>query len=208
MPSRDTADISHEQVTDHDIQRRPESLPIARFLNAGDADDLLTVGKMQAGDREMGLAYAQLTVSGNQKDAEKALHLLLKAERDGASDAELHMKLGLLEQMSGSDSDARKEYADSLKEDPYDATALGDLAILDAVSGHTADAVSLLQRAVDADPSQLAAGLNLAFIECRVGNKKKALQILTGLTRFDPDDPTLHKFLSSGIYAGERCSLL
>jgi predicted CXXCH cytochrome family protein len=208
MPSRNTADISHEQVTDHDIQRRPESSPIARFLNAGDADDLLPVGKVQAGDREMGLAYAQLTVSGNQKDAEKALRLLLRAERDGASDAELHMKLGLLEQMSGGDSDARKEYADSLKEDPYDATALGNLAILDAVSGHTADAVSLLQRAVDADPSQLTAGLNLAFIECRVGNKKKALQILTGLTRFDPDDPTLRKFLSSGTYAGERCSLL
>jgi len=209
MPSRDTADISHEQVTDHDIQRRPDSaLPIARFLNARDADDLQPVGKVQVGDREMGLAYAQLTVSGNQKDSEKALRLLLKAERDGASDAELHMKLGLLEQMASGDSDARKEYADSLKEDPYNATALGNLAILDAVSGHAADAVSLLERAVNADPSQLTAGLNLAFIECRVGNKKKALQILTGLTRFDPDDPTLRKFLSSGIYAGERCSLL
>ena len=208
MPSRDTADISHEQVTDHNIQRRPESFaPIARFLNAGDADDLLPVGKVQAGDREMGLAYAQLTVSGNQKDAEKALRLLLKAEKDGASDAELHMKLGLLEQMAGDDSDARKEYEDSLKEDPYNATALGNLAVLDAVSGHAADAVNLLQRAVAADPSQLTAGLNLAFIECRVGNKKRAREILMDLVRFDPDDPQLRKFLSSGSYAGERCPL-
>jgi len=67
--------------------------------------------------------------------------------------------------------------------------------------------VSLLQRAVEADPSQLTAGLNLAFIECRVGNKDRARQILMELARFDPDDPELRKFLSSGSYAGERCLL-
>jgi predicted CXXCH cytochrome family protein len=207
MPTREAADISHEQATDHNIQRRPRSTaPPARFLDAAEEDDLVPVGKVSAGDREMGLAYAQLAESGNQKDAEKALRLLLKAEKNGATDVELHTKLGFIEQMSGDKSDARKEYADSLKEDPYDATALGNLAVLDAVSGHTADAVSLLRRAVEADPSQITAGLNLAFIECRVGNKKEALEILTGLTRFDPDDPTLRKFLSSGNYAGERCS--
>jgi predicted Zn-dependent protease len=64
-----------------------------------------------------------------------------------------------------------------------------------------------LQRVVDADPSQMAAGLNLAFIECRIGDKKKALEILTGLSRFSPDDPMLHKFLASSTYAGERCEL-
>jgi predicted CXXCH cytochrome family protein len=207
MPTREAADISHEQATDHNIQRRPRSTASSRFLEASEVDDLAPVGKVSAGDREMGLAYAQLAENGNQKDAEKALFLLLRAEKSGANDAELHTKLGFIEQMSGNKSDARKEYADSLKADPYDATALGNLAVLDAVSGHTAEAVSLLQRAVDADPSQMTAGLNLAFIECRVGNKKKALQILTGLTRFDPDDPSLRKFLSSGRYAGERCSL-
>jgi predicted CXXCH cytochrome family protein len=208
MPTREAADISHEQATDHNIQRRPRSTASAsRFLDAMEEDDLVPVGKVSPGDREMGLAYAQLAENGNQKDAEKALRLLLKAEKNGASDVELHTKLGFIEQMSGDKSDARKEYADSLKEDPYDATALGNLAVLDAVSGHTADAVSLLRRAVEADPSQITAGLNLAFIECRVGNKKRALEILTGLTRFDPDDPTLRKFLSSGTYSGERCSV-
>ena len=208
MPTREAADISHEQATDHNIQRRPHSATsTARFLNATEEDDLVPVGKVPFGDREMGLAYAQLAENGNPKDAEKALRLLLKAEKNGASDAELHTKLGFIEQMSGDKSDARKEYADSLKEDPYDATALGNLAVLDAVSGHTADAVDLLRRAVEADPSQITAGLNLAFIECRIGNKKRAIEILTGLARFDPDDPALRGFLSSGTYAGERCSL-
>ena len=109
--------------------------------------------------------------------------------------------------MSGDRTSARKEYEDALREDPYEATALGNLAVLDAASGRTADAVNLLQRVVDADPSQMAAGLNLAFIECRIGDKKKALEILTGLSRFNPDDPILRKFLASGTYAGERCQL-
>jgi Flp pilus assembly protein TadD len=153
------------------------------------------------------LAYAQLAEHGNQKAGEKAFHLLQKAEKDGANDAQVHTQLGFLEQMSGNKTSARKEYADALTKDPYEATALGNLAVLDAASGHTADAVNLLQRVIDADPTQMAAGLNLAFIDCRIGDKKKALDILTELSQFDPDDPTLRNFLASGTYAGERCDL-
>ncbi len=208
MPTREPTDISHEQATDHNIQRRPSitvsALPL-RNLEA--PDELLPVGNVSAGDRELGLAYAQLAEHGNQRTAEKAFHLLRKAEKDGASDAQLHTQLGLIEQMSGDTIGARQEYDDALAENPYEATALGNLAVLDAASGHTADAINLLQRVLDADPSQMAAGLNLAFIECRIGDKKKALETLAGLSRFNPDDPMLRKFLVSGTYAGERCEL-
>jgi predicted CXXCH cytochrome family protein len=208
MPAREPTDISHEQATDHSIQRRPSiagsELP-SRDLKA--SDELLPVGNVSAGDRELGLAYAQLAEHGNQKLGEKALRLLQKAEKGGASDVQLHTQFGFIEQMSGDRTSARKEYEDALMEDPYEATALGNLAVLDATSGRTADAINLLQRVVDADPSQMAAGLNLAFIECRIGDKKKALEILTGLSRFSPDDPMLHKFLASGTYAGQRCDL-
>jgi Flp pilus assembly protein TadD len=208
MPTREPTDISHEQATDHNIQRRPSIIASALRLRDLDAsDELLPVGHVSAGDRELGLAYAQLARHGNQKYAEKALRLLKKAEKDGASDVQLHTQLGFIEQMSGDRTTARKEYEDALKEDLYEATALGNLAVLDAASGRTADAITRLQRVVDADPSQMAAGLNLAFIECRIGDKKKALEILMGLSRFNPDDPTLRKFMASGTYAGERCEL-
>jgi len=208
MPTREPTDISHEQVTDHNIQRRPSMTTSALQLrDLETSDELLPVGHVSAGDRELGLAYAQLAEHGNQNVGEKAFHLLQKAEKGGASDVQLHTQVGLIEQMSGDRTSARKEYEDALREDPYEATALGNLAVLDAASGRTADAVNLLQRVVDADPSQMAAGLNLAFIECRIGDKKKALEILTGLSRFNPDDPILRKFLASGTYAGERCQL-
>jgi predicted CXXCH cytochrome family protein len=208
MPTREPTDISHEQATDHNIQRRPSiTASTLRTRDLEAADELLPVGDVSAGDREFGLAYAQLAERGNQKAAKKAFELLQKAERSGASDVQLHTQLGFIEQMSGDRTSARKEYEDALLEDPYDATALGNLAVLDAASGRTADAVNLLQRVVDADPSQTAAGLNLAFIECRIGDKKRALEILAGLSRINPDDPMLRKFLASGIYAGERCEL-
>jgi Tetratricopeptide repeat/Cytochrome c554 and c-prime len=208
MPTREPTDISHEQATDHNIQRRPSTTSSAlRMRDLAESDDLLPVGNVLVGDRELGLAYAQLAEHGSQKAGEKAFRLLLKAEKDGANDVQLHTQLGVVEQMSGNKMSARKEYEDSLMENPYESTALGNLAVLDAATGLTTDAVNLLQRVVDADPSQMAAGLNLAFIECRIGDKKKALEILTGLSRFNPDDPTLHKFFASGTYGGERCDL-
>jgi len=208
MPTREPTDISHEQATDHNIQRHPSTTSSAlRLKNLGEADELLRVGNVPAGDREFGLAYAELVERGDRKAGEKALSLLRKAEKDGANDVQVHTQLGVLEQMSGDKVKARKEYGDALVVNPYESTALGNLAVLDAASGRTADAINLLQRVVDADPSQMAAGLNLAFIECKVGDKKKALEILAGLSRFNPDDPTLRKFLASGTYGGEHCDL-
>jgi Tetratricopeptide repeat/Cytochrome c554 and c-prime len=207
MPTRVTTDISHEQATDHNIQRRPSSATSARFTDLAESTELVPVGGVSVGDRELGLAYAQLAEHGDRATAAKAVRLLAKAEKDGHNDVQVHTQLGLLQQMYGDKVDARKEYADVLKEDPYEATVPGDLAVLDASSGDIKGAIALLQRAVDADPSQMAPSLNLAFIECRIGEKKRALEILTVLSRFNPDDPTLHKFMTSGTYAGGRCEL-
>ena len=35
----------------------------------------------------------------------------------------------------------------------------------------------------------------------------EAMEILTRLTRVDPDDPVLRRFMSYGIYGGQRCQL-
>jgi tetratricopeptide (TPR) repeat protein len=206
MPTRVTTDISHEQVTDHNIQARPSTTEL-RLSDLESSVKLEPVGKVLVSDREYGLAYAQLAQHGNRVAGEKALDFLKKAEKEGVDDFELHTQLGFLEQMFGDGADAVKEYFAALRQNPYDATAMGNLAVLDAGSGHTADAAQLLQRVIDADPSRMAAGLDLAFIECRIGDKKKALDILTGLSRINPDDPAIRAFLTTGTYGGERCVL-
>ena len=115
MPTHEPTDISHEQATDHNIQRHPSATSSAlRLTNLVEADELQRVGNASAGDRELGLAYAELAERGNQKAGAKAFRLLLKAEKDGANDVQVHTQLGVLEQMSGDRASARREYEKAL----------------------------------------------------------------------------------------------
>ncbi len=206
MPTRSTSDISHEQVTDHNIQRRPaEGIATLRGLDGG--DDLVAVGKVAVGDRELGLAYAQMAERGDRAAGEKALKLLGTAEGAGQADTPVHVQLGFLAQISGDRTRARAEYEQALAGDAYESAALGDLAVIDASTGHAAESVRLLDRLFRADPSQTAAGMNLAFLECRLGQPAEAQAVLSRLAELNPDDPQLRVFRTTGVYAGQRCDL-
>ena len=204
MPTRETTDISHEQLTDHNIQKFPPKFGSARVEQT---IELVPVGAVSAGDRELGLAYAQLAVQGDRRSGERALVLLKKAESDGANDAEVHVRLGFLDQISGRLDEAQREYQAALTENPYESTALANLAVIDASQGHVDLAMRLLEKVISADPSQTAAGLNLAFLECRLGDKAKALQTIEVVERFNPDSPALHQFLDTGKYGDQSCKL-
>ena len=210
MPTRDTADISHNQSTDHNIQRNPPPSsvqPNLRFASLGETTELVPVGKAMVTDRDLGLAYAQLAAHGDPASGRKALRLLSTAEGSGDADAPVHVQLGFLHQVLGDSTRSRDEYQLALQSDPYEPTALGNLAVVEATSGRTAEATLLLERLLQADPTQTAAGLNLAFIQCRRGEKSKALATMDTLKRFAPDNPALRRFLDTGTYGGQRCAL-
>jgi hypothetical protein len=229
MPTRDTQDISHEQLTDHNIQATPRTSPPLRLTTLSESpDDLIPVGNLPAPDRELGLAYAQRALHGDRAAAQRALALLRKAEQAGAganlspdaTDVPLHLNLALLDQLSGDALAARAEYRQTLAADPYEVTALGNLALLNLTSPETRSpettpaapnptvaSLQLLERAVAGDPSQTAAALNLAFIECHLGDLRSARQTLSTLALFNPDNPALRAFLATGDYAGQHCDL-
>jgi predicted CXXCH cytochrome family protein len=79
-------DIAHEQVTDHWIRKRVsrEQLPAAT------TGDLVPVGGVGAGDRDLGLAYAQMAARGDREAAAKAFELLRRAEKQAGSAARDH----------------------------------------------------------------------------------------------------------------------
>lgn len=203
MPRRKTTDVAHEQATEHGIPKSP-SYASSKFMSTADVDKLVPVGNEAAGDRELGLAYAQLGEHGDRVAAENAQRYLQKAEKAGVDDEVLHSQLGLIEQMAGNTQQARKEYNAALEKDPNDPTALVNLAVMDASLGQKGDTVQLLQRVIANDPAQMSAGLNLAVVECRLGNWEKAVSILTELRRFSPDDPSLRDF---GSRTDKRCAL-
>ena len=149
------------------------------------------IGQEEAGNRELGLAYAQMAQRGDRKSGEAALTLLRKAEAlEGATakDAELHTELGFLEQESGDIRAADREYRAALAADPDDGIPRGDLAVLFAETGDYATAVRLWQQVFEEDPAQSAAGYNLALGECRLGKKADAEATLKRLLLFAPDN--------------------
>ncbi len=213
MPTRPTSDISHEQLTDHNIQRRHDDATGLRLSGLGGADasaasdTLVPVGDAKVGSRELGLAYAQLAQRGDRAAAMRARELLRGAEKDGQADLPVHVQLGFLEQVSGDRTRAAAEYSAALETNPYEGVALGNLAVLDAGAGRSAEAMALLRRLFRADPSQTAAGMNLAFLECRLGSPAEAARELDRMATFSPDDPQLEVFRRTGMYGGQRCDL-
>jgi tetratricopeptide (TPR) repeat protein len=206
MPTQKTLDISHEQVTDHDIGAHPPA-PQSISHPATDSVRLIAVGNVAAGDRELGLAYAQFALRGDRKAAETAFHLLSGLPPSTHPDVDVSVRLGYLQQVAGDLTRARTSYATALSADPWEPTALANLAVIDAGSGRVPEATRLLERLVAADPGQTAAGLNLAFIECNLNQPAEARQLLDRLRRSNPDDPQLRRFLRSGDYAGKHCTL-
>jgi tetratricopeptide (TPR) repeat protein len=204
MPREETEDIAHEQVTDHRIQivSKPFVSPVA-------AAALVPIGGVRPGARDEGLAWAQLALRGDRAAGERAMRLLLEAETsdpEQASDAELHMQLGFLEQMNGDRERAKAEYQEALRADPFNETAAGDLAVLDAQSGNAAAALPLWQAVFRHDPGASAAGIDLAVAQCRGESAEAAAQTLRRVLLFAPDNDAARKFLLALTADSQKCA--
>ena len=205
MPTQSTADIAHEQVTDHRIQR--PAAPAAQSIQAP-SKEITTVANLPASPREYGLAYAQIALHGDPFAIQQAMHYLEEAEQSDAaqaSDAELHTQLGFLAQRTGDNKLAASEYEAALKADPYKSAAAGDLAVLRAQAGDLTRAISLWQSAFKEDPEQLAAGYDLAVVECTQGNAAAAIEALNRVLLFSPDDTRAHAFLLAIKNGTQKC---
>lgn len=198
MPRRETTDISHEQVTDHNIEAVPTQL---HLRSPGAAEDLVAVGETGPSNRDLGLAYAQMAQRGDRAAAARALTLLSKAEQAGADDEQLSLNLAFLYQVNGQSQKARAYYENALLVRPTEPAALSNLAVLEASEHHTAQAVMLLERLIAADPSQDKAGMNLATLQCQLGHTDEARRTVIRLEPFTPDSPAIRAFLRNGCDA-------
>jgi predicted CXXCH cytochrome family protein len=201
MPREKSADVAHEQLTDHRIQRRPSQRVPEGTL------DLTLVGGGQASDRDLGLAYFQFAKHGDQQSGRKAMSLLQRAEREGdtQSDADLHRALGFLAHLSGDPLAAKLEYQAALRANPQDSVAAADLAILDARAGDVKNAIPLLRAVSQGDPGETAATMDLAMIECAVGNPPAAAMALRHLLEFSPDDGKARQMLAAMESKANTC---
>lgn len=195
-------DIAHEQVTDHWIRKRVSEAPLPPATRG----DLVSVGGVMVGDRDLGLAYAQMAQRGDQEAGERAMDLLHKAEAApaAAGDDELHAELGFLCEVSGKTKEAANEYREALEADQYDELARGDLALIEAGAHQYSEAVQNWRSVFQHDPMELGAGFNLAVVECGIGEPKTALETLDRILEFSPDDARAEE-MEARIRAEGKC---
>jgi Flp pilus assembly protein TadD len=203
MPREKTGDVAHEQVTDHRIQRRPAP----SSTQTQGTEDLSLVGGGTTSDRDLGLAYFQMANLGDQEAGHRAMALLQRAERHEGDqpDPDLHRALGFLAHLAGDRAMATREYEATLRENPADSIAAGDLAILEARAGNAKAAITWLQGISRNDPGETAAGMDLAMIDCAIGDPQSATRALHHVLDFSPDDAKARQALTAIETKPETC---
>jgi predicted CXXCH cytochrome family protein len=203
MPREKSGDVAHEQVTDHRIQRlaAPSSAQTQRTA------DLTLVGGGTPSDRDLGLAYFQMANLGDQEAGHRAMALLQQAERHEGDqpDPDLHRALGFLAHLAGDRAMATREYEATLRENPADSIAAGDLAILEARAGNAKASITWLQNISQNDPGETTAGMDLAMIDCAIGDPQAATRALQHVLDFSPDDAKARQALAAIETKPETC---
>jgi predicted CXXCH cytochrome family protein len=187
MPKTAAHTVPHSTYTDHTIHvpGRAPSGPGA----AKQGHKLIAFGGAEAGDRELGLAYAE--IPGFEDEA--IGHL----ERAPQEDPDVLAHLGSLWNSRGEYDKAIPLYAKALRADPSQVTAAVNLATLYMRRNEFPAAISLLQQALERSPGLQNARLSLAVAQYQTGDVAAAEASLTKLLEMDPGATAARRVLNS-----------
>jgi hypothetical protein len=201
MPRVESADISHTVVTDHRIPRRPRpSRPSATATGRR----LLEFDNAHPDARDLGLAYAEIGLRGDDFARKEAFRLLREALPQHAADPEVLTHLAYLYQTRGDLNRAMNLYERALAANANQAVAATNLGVLYANRGELTASLVLWQRAFDRNPHLSELGINLGMALCAQRNPAGAKQALERVMVYDPDSRETTR-LQAALAAG-RCS--
>jgi len=154
MPKSTAADAVHGVFTDPSIPR----VPARTQTKTSPSWQLRGFSPADAGDRELGLAYAEVGVrTGNRQQQAEAIRLLTAAPQD----AVVAVRLGDLQERAGSPDQAVQLYRSALRQDPNSVVALVNLGRLYGSKGFLDEAITLWREALKRNPCLAEAGINL-----------------------------------------------
>ena len=189
MPKRPVRDVQHSAYTDHDIRKPGAAAGAATgALAASGERKLVPFGGVEAGDREIGLAYS--SVPGFEKKAQAYL------ERAPQDEAEVLAHLAYLYESGGNQSKAAPLYQKALKLDPTQVAAAVNLGNLFIKGGQAREAIRLWQYALEKSPGLETALLSLAVALYRSGDSAAAEGSLTKLLELNPANTVARRLLS------------
>jgi tetratricopeptide (TPR) repeat protein len=171
MPRSPAADAGHGVFTDHSIPR----IPAQRQTKAAPSWRLRGFSASDSGDRELGIAYAEVGVrTGNRQQQAEAIRLL----RTAPQDAEVEARLGDLEERTGAPERALVLYRSALRKDPNSVVALVNLGRLYGSQGFLDEAIMLWREALKRNPCLSEAATNLK-IALRAKNDAAGVDAVT-----------------------------
>jgi tetratricopeptide (TPR) repeat protein len=201
MPSSQSKDVVHTQVTDHRILRHPQAshqllesadqpaspqlVPFPGSAKPGSAEP----GSAEAGNdvRDLALAWESLAEGGVEKAAPEAEHRLRSSLEKSPNDPAVLSALGYIKQMHGATDRARELYEKALAHDPDSIDAATNLGVIEARSGHIREAVRLWEGAFQRAPCRSAIGMNIARVFCEEGKFDEARSFTMRVLEFNPD---------------------
>ncbi len=213
MPANASTDVAHTEVTDHRIQRRPNT---GAVLEDALARPVSTLPKLvpfpdspqtEHDDRDMALAWANMAENGDAAVVKQAEQLLRKAVQESPKDAALLSSFGYVEQRRGAVSDARELYQRALAQDPNLLDAATNLGVIEAKSGHLGEAVQLWEGAFQRAPGRSSVGMNIARAFCSAGQLDRARDVTMRVLQFNPDLGSAKKMLNGLNGTPAKCGM-
>jgi predicted CXXCH cytochrome family protein len=200
MPRIESADISHTAVTDHRILRQPDAAP-----GGPTGDHLIPFEASSAGDRELGLAYAEIALRGNQRAAAEARGLLERVAGRYSQDAQVLTRLAWLEQAEHGVEKARTLYEQSIAVDPGDPVAATNLGVILAERGAMTQALSIWRPAFDRHPDASELGVDIALAMCKSGDWRNAEETVRTVLEHNPDFEAARQFGAALARGPDAC---
>ncbi|MGB8771317.1 MAG: multiheme c-type cytochrome [Candidatus Korobacteraceae bacterium] len=213
MPANLSTDVAHTEVTDHRIQRRPNTGAVLEDAITRSVSTLPRLTpfpdspEAEHDDRDLALAWASMAENGDAAVLKQAELLLRKAVQESPKDAALLSSLGYVEQRRGAINDARELYQRALAQDPYLLDAATNLGVIEANDGHLGDAVKLWEGAFERAPGRSSVGMNMARAFCGAGQLDRARDVTMRVLQFNPDLDSAKKLLNGLNGTPPKCSM-
>jgi tetratricopeptide (TPR) repeat protein len=211
MPANPSTDVAHTAVTDHRIQRRPNSGTVLEDAIARPASTMPPLvpfpdtPQTEHDDRGLALAWASMAENGDPAVLKQAEQLLRKAVQESPKDAALLSSLGYVEQRRGQLNDARELYQRALAQDPNLLDAATNLGVIEANSGNLREAVKLWEGAFQRAPGRSSIGMNIAHAFCSAGQIDQARDFTMRVLQFNPDLDSAKKLLNGLNATPAKC---
>ena len=213
MPANPSTDVAHTAVTDHRIQRRPNTGPALVDAVTRQSPSLPRLTpfpdspEAESDNRDIALAWASMAENGDAAILKQAEQLLRKAAQESPKDASLLSSLGYVEQRRGALNDARESYQRALAQDPNLLDAATNLGVIEANSGHLREAVTLWEGAFQRAPGRSSVGMNIARAFCAAGQPERARDFTQRVLRFNPDLDSAKKMLNGLNANPPKCAM-